>query len=52
MFDHELTETERAFFAEGQALEQQARTDTFADLDHGYEKPTFWQRLFGKSDER
>jgi hypothetical protein len=51
MFDHELTDTEREFFAEGQALEQ-AGSDTFADLDHGFEKPSFWKRLFGKTDER
>ena len=51
MFDHELTETEREFFAEGHALEQ-AGADTFADMDIGFEKPSFWQRLFGKSDER
>lgn len=51
MFDLELTDTEREFFAEGHALEQ-ARTDTFADMDAGFEKPSFWKRLFGKSDER
>ena len=51
MFDTELTDTEMEFFAQGQALEQSGNDD-FSDLDAGFEKPSFWQRLFGTSDER
>ena len=50
MFDTNLTDTEREFFAEGEALEQDG-ADTFADMDAGFEQPSFWKRLFGNSDE-
>ncbi len=50
MFDFELTDTEAQFFADGRALEQ-ATTESFADMDVGFEKPSFWQRLVGRDDE-
>ncbi len=51
MFDLDLTDTELEFFAQGEAQEF-AGPDTFADLDIGFEKPSLWERLFGKRDER
>ncbi len=51
MFDLELTDTEAEFFAAGRALEQSA-PESFADMDIGFEKPSFWQRLVRRDDER
>ena len=50
MFDLELTDTEAEFFAAGRAIEQ-ANADSFADLDIGFEPPSFWQRLMRRDDE-
>lgn len=49
MFDQELTEIEAEFFAEGRALEQPA--ESFADMDIGFERPSFWRRLFSRDSE-
>jgi hypothetical protein len=51
MFDLELTDTEAAFFAAGRAYEQ-STTESFADMDIGFEPPSFWQRLTRRDDER
>jgi hypothetical protein len=51
MFDLELTDTEAEFFAAGHAYEQ-GSTESFADMDLGFEKPSFWQRLVRRDDER
>lgn len=51
MFDLELTDTEAEFFAAGGAYEQ-ASPESFADLDIDFQRPSFWQRLVRRDDER
>lgn len=43
MTDFDLTETEAEFFAAGSAADD--APDTFADLDVGFERTSFWQRV-------
>jgi hypothetical protein len=47
---HGFTATEEEFFRQGVRLADESvpPADTFADLDEGYEPPTFWQRLMGR----
>ena len=45
----ELTAAEEAFFsAVDQSHAQPKAPDNFDDLDHGYQKPRFWDRVFGR----
>ncbi len=40
----DFTAQDRAFFAEGERLVE-ASYDSFADLDEGFERRSFWARL-------
>ncbi len=39
---------EEAFFRDANETPGIEPLETFADLDEGYQRPTLWQRLFGK----
>ncbi len=40
----DFTAQDQAFFAEGERLAEQT-DESFEDLDEGYERPSFWDRL-------
>ena len=40
----DFTAQDAAFFAEGERLSEQV-DESFEDLDEGYERPAFWDRL-------
>ena len=48
MFEDELTEIEAEFFAEGRRIDSPA--ESFADLDAESVRPSFWSRLFARSE--
>ena len=40
----EFTAQDQAFFAEGEHLDEES-SESFDDLDEGYRRPSFWDRL-------
>jgi len=46
----ELSEAEKAFFEAAEKSERisRPRVESFDDLDEGYQKPKFWDRVFGR----
>jgi hypothetical protein len=46
----ELSDAEEAFFKSSEKSQPHARPshESFADLDEGYQKPKFWDRVFGR----
>jgi len=51
-----FSDDEEAFFNAGKTLEQQVKkappSESFADLDEGYQPETFWSRFRGKRDTK
>jgi hypothetical protein len=43
-----FSNAEEDFFRSGEQAEPVEPIENFTDLDEGYQRPTLWQRLFGK----
>ncbi len=46
------TDVEEEFFRSGNAMSETAAVESFADLDRDFQRPTLWQRLFVRSQDR
>src|SRR5688500_7213575 len=47
---HAFTDVEEEFFRAGNALSEVETVESFSDLDIDFQRPSLWQRLFGKQD--
>jgi hypothetical protein len=47
-----FSDLEEEFFRDGLRLEAQLETESWDDLDAGYEPPRFWDRLVGRRQQR
>jgi len=47
-----FTDVEEEFFRAGNEMSEETTVDSFADLDRDFQRPTLWQRLFVRSQDR
>ena len=47
---HAFTDVEEEFFRAGNQLSEVESVESFSDLDLDFQRPSLWQRLFGKQD--
>ena len=49
---HAFTDVEEEFFRAGNALAEAEAIESFSDLDIDFQRPSLWQRLFARKQER
>lgn len=49
---HGFTDVEEEFFRAGNALAEAEAVESFSDLDIDFQRPSLWQRLFSRKQER
>lgn len=47
-----FTDAEEEFFAVGNAMSEGHDIESFADLDRDFQRPSLWQRLFSRKQDR